>query len=965
MSDETPSFTNEQAHLQLVAALRESEILRELAKLLASSLDLNHILQVLVKRTTDVCGVQRCSVWLLENSRRAFIPATYYLISHNLSSQHVQAADSIWYRSSLSLDDPVLHRLLEKGTIILDDLGTEPTLRIVAEKFLVRSVMLVALVREGRPVGMLSLDDPGESRTFSLEQQQLVRAIGQQAAIAIDNARLYQQAQEERKRADRLIERARAIYEVAMAVNSGKDLSEVLEIAARHLVNGLDADGGAIALLDGETLRLVASINKLQAQQNLLSAPTAQTTVSLADLPNCLQAATDSAPLFVTAAQVEGAEKIWYHTLGLDNVLIVPLMEATKGGPSHTSHCAGFAFVHYHNPDHHPSRGQRAFAQDIAAQCALAIAKARLLAEARQAAALATERANTLNAVFHAMTEGITVLSQDGRVLLHNSAAAHFLGKALNSQDRLKDFLQRQSAHTLDGQPITAEYSPLVRALHGEPIRGERFVTKRVDGAERILELNIAPVHDASERQIGVVSAFRDITEQMRIEQYIRRALETMLHVAEAVSGITDIQDILRSVLTMALTALSCDRGLVQLYDEKEATFTPLLSVGFDALEEEHWITEQKQWFPPDTDASSRFHADLMQGHATLIHIEQYLHLPDLLNRTEVLVAPITHRDHLLGLLMLDRSPITGSDIATSEPRPEFTSWDMAVIEGIAQLAGLAIEQTHWQQEAINARASETAMREANMLKDEFLAITAHEFRTPLTIILAHSQIILRSLRKTTDQEKNGSSQLPHLGETLSVIEEQTRQLTNIVSTFLEVTQINRGQLQLKLEEVDLAEIAKQVVTNYSAASADHEISCIVEPSEHPYLVKGDNARLLQIITNLVQNAIKYSPLGGPVTVSLRRRKALEGNANIEVCVEDNGIGIPKEAQPRLFERFYRAPNAQDMKAKGIGLGLYLVAELLHMHGGAIRVESSGVFGEGSRFIFTLPMLERETIARV
>lgn len=964
MSDETPSFTKEQAHLQLVAALRESEMLRELAKLLASSLDLNHILQVLAKRTTEVCGVQRCSVWLLENARRAFIPTTYYLASHNLSSQHVQIADSIWYRSSLPLDDPVMHRLLEKGTIILDDLGTEQTLRTVAEKFLVRSVMLVALVREGRPVGMLSLDDPGESRTFSLEQQQLIRAIGQQAAIAIDNARLYQQAQEERRRADRLVERARAIYEVAMAVNSGKDLSEVLEIAVRHLVHGLDADGGAIALLDGESLRLVASMNKLQVQQDLLSAQAAQTTVSLTDLPNCHQAATDGAPLFVTAEQVEGAEKLWYHTLGLDNVLIVPLMEATKGEPSFTSRCAGFAFAHYHNPDYHPTRGQRAFAQDIAAQCALAIEKARLLAEARQAAALATERANTLNAVFHAMTEGITVLSQDGRVLLHNSAAAHFLGKALNSQDRLKDFLQRQSAHTLDGQPITTEYSPLVRALHGERIRGERFVTKRVDGAERILELNIAPVLDASERQIGVVSAFRDITEQMRIEQHIRRALETMLHVAEAVSGITDIQNILRGVLTMALTALICDRGLVELYDEKQAIFTPLLFVGFDASEEEQWITQEKQWFLSEIDQAGRLHADLMQGHATLIHTERHSHLPEPLNSIEVLVAPITHRDRLLGLLMLDRSSAASSGTVPQEPRREFTSWDMAVIEGIAQLAGLAIEQTRWQQEAINARANEAAMREANVLKDEFLAITAHEFRTPLTIILAHSQIILRALRKTTDQE-NGGPSLPHLAETLSVIEEQTRQLTNIVNTFLEVTQLNRGQLLLKLEEVDLAEIAKQVVTNYSAASADHEISCVVDPSGHPYLVKGDNARLLQIITNLVQNAIKYSPLGGPVTVSLRQCNSLEGDVTIEVCVVDNGIGIPKEAQSRLFERFYRAPNTQGVKTKGIGLGLYLVAELLRLHGGAIRVESSGVFGEGSRFVFTLPILERETVASV
>ena len=176
------------------------------------------------------------------------------------------------------------------------------------------------------------------------------------------------------------------------------------------------------------------------------------------------------------------------------------------------------------------------------------------------------------------------------------------------------------------------------------------------------------------------------------------------------------------------------------------------------------------------------------------------------------------------------------------------------------------------------------------------------------------------------------------------------------------MTQINRGQLGLKLEEVDLAEIATQVVTSYSKTSADHHISCCIEPNEHPYLVKGDGARLLQVMTNLVQNAIKYSPLGGPITVHLRQLEKEEGKATIEICVEDKGIGVPKDAQPRLFERFYRAPNTHGTKARGIGLGLYLVAELLLMHGGTIRVESSGIPGEGSRFIFTLPVLERETV---
>src|SRR5260221_6724398 len=113
------------------------------------------------------------------------------------------------------------------------------------------------------------------------------------------------------------------------------------------------------------------------------------------------------------------------------------------------SRCVGMAFVDYRKSNFHPSRGQFAFAQDIAAQCALAVDKARLLAEAHQAAKLATERANTLDAIFHAMTEGITVTNQQGEVLILNNAASHFLRGRKNFTNLLKSFLQRYPVYTL------------------------------------------------------------------------------------------------------------------------------------------------------------------------------------------------------------------------------------------------------------------------------------------------------------------------------------------------------------------------------------------------------------------------------------------------------------------------------------------------------------------------------------
>src|SRR5207247_6058200 len=321
MSVDQPASTNIQEHQRLLAAHRESEILRELAELLTSSLDLKHILQVLVKRTTEVCQIERCTVWLLDDLRNILRPATYHLSSQQLNNHIIMAADHIWYHSSLPFADPLVQRLFnENGMLFLEDLSTVPGMLSVGETFLVRSILLIALVREGRPVGMLTLYEPGKIRTFYPEQIQLARAIGQQAAMAIDNARLYQQAQTEKQRAEQLIDRARAIYQVAIAANSGEDLTTVLEIANNHLIRKLNADGGLIALLDNETLRLVISSMQLEESS------TTQITATLSKLPNCHHAAQQGKPLFVTAEHAEGEEITWFHNLGLVNAMLVPLM---------------------------------------------------------------------------------------------------------------------------------------------------------------------------------------------------------------------------------------------------------------------------------------------------------------------------------------------------------------------------------------------------------------------------------------------------------------------------------------------------------------------------------------------------------------------------------------------------------------------------------------------------------------
>jgi PAS domain S-box-containing protein len=955
---------------RLQKALRESVILRELADILNSSLDLEQILQKLVIRTTELCDVTRCAVWLLEEPWKHFHPVTYYISSPELAAEMMQSADAVWHRSPLPGDNPIIQRLLNNdGMLSIEDLRAEPTVQNFAETFRTHSVLLIALLREGRPVGMMSLDDPGQIRSFSQEQQQLARAIGQQATIAIYNARLYQQAQAQQMRAEHLIERARAIYQVAMTVNSGAELPAVLRLATHHLVQALEAQDGLVMLLENDksTLRPASSTsNELQMLP-----------LSLAHLPNVRQAISTGRPMLINAKQAGEHELAWFNQRQLKNLLLVPLMggqqpdenaEEQPGGHEEpgrengtapeavTTSCLGLIAIYY-TQRRRPTRGEYAFAQDIAAQCALAIEKAHLLLETQQAAELANERANTLDAVFQSLTEGITVITPDGQVSIRNATAAQFLGVPLYSSTPIETFLQRHLTYTLEGQPLAYENFPLVRALRSpnSDVRGERFLTTRADGARRVVEVTATPLKNKEQGQIGLVTAFRDITIQMQAEQRIRLALDTFLHIAEAVSYSTDIREILHRVLAEALTTLHCRRGMVHLFQPPQDEFEPLLSLGFSPEEESHWLQEQHSWLHPETTGSSQIYTKLTLGQTVLIGEEQgSAQAHPLSPGTMVLAAPLQHNQRLLGLLLLERSTLSTSLI---QKPTGFTTWDIAIVEGIAQLAGVAMEQARWQQEAIEAQASATIMREADTMKNEFLAITAHEFRNPLTVILARSQSALRTLRRTAAEKSDATTSSPAESH-LETIIAQTKQLNNIVTTFLDAARINQGSFTLKTEVVDLDRVACQVIEDQQALVEKHTLHCNIDGTRGPYQVTGDPARLAQIIANLVENAVKYSPHGGSITVSLRRLE--QEPALIEVCVQDEGMGIPLDSQARLFERFYRVPHAASGETRGIGLGLYIVAHLVHMHGGSIRVESSGIPGEGSCFIFTLPASPEE-----
>ncbi|MDP9310180.1 MAG: HAMP domain-containing histidine kinase [Chloroflexota bacterium] len=222
--------------------------------------------------------------------------------------------------------------------------------------------------------------------------------------------------------------------------------------------------------------------------------------------------------------------------------------------------------------------------------------------------------------------------------------------------------------------------------------------------------------------------------------------------------------------------------------------------------------------------------------------------------------------------------------------------------------------------------------------RDQFLSIASHELRTPLTSLLGYAHMLPIAL----SQGKGDPAKMA------GMIARQAERLNALVDHLLDVSRLQRGQLAVERQAVDLRVLAAQVVDEFRVAhklDTRHPIELL--RADEPVTVAGDGPRLEQVLRNLLSNAVKYSPHGGPVQVHVTRTPM---EAVLEVA--DRSIGIPAEAQAHLFDAFYRARNVGS-QISGFGLGLHIVHEIVQRHGGRIEVDSTE--GVGSTFRVVLP----------
>jgi signal transduction histidine kinase len=257
--------------------------------------------------------------------------------------------------------------------------------------------------------------------------------------------------------------------------------------------------------------------------------------------------------------------------------------------------------------------------------------------------------------------------------------------------------------------------------------------------------------------------------------------------------------------------------------------------------------------------------------------------------------------------------------------------------------------------EALAATRAEVEMlQELNRFKADVIRTMRHELRTPLTAILGYSGALL--VHETSEERR----------EFLDIIRRETKRLSRMIEDFLDMSSIQAGNMRYNLLALDLAERCAQLPDRFLETRSTHPL-LIDLPTKLPP-AQADPDRLDQVLTNLVGNAIKYSPTGGPVQVSAQvwDRPAPEAPVNghrwLRVTVRDCGLGLPNGAHAKIFDRFYRIQDDERYSIRGTGLGLAICKEIIQAHGGAIWAESDGP-GQGSAFSFTLPAAEQQLAA--
>ncbi len=421
--------------------------------------------------------------------------------------------------------------------------------------------------------------------------------------------------------------------------------------------------------------------------------------------------------------------------------------------------------------------------------------------------------------------------------------------------------------------------------------------------------------------------------------------LARILEISSRINANLELQPLLDQIVEAVRDSLGFRMVLLRILNEETGCFEAKAFAGLDeeAIRKlsanEVPLETFKTWMTKEFEVSGSYF--ISHEHEFWRNMEDEVYVPDLGERSngewhpmDSLFVPLWTRDqHLIGYLSVDDPrdrKVPGPE--TIETLEIFANQAVTAIEN-ARLYGSLEERIMELHEATRR------LKELNEIKSNFVATVSHELRTPLTSIRAYAETLSRDLGSTPPETEL---------EFLRIIEQESERLTRIVDNMLELSQLESGKVRMTKDNVDVNGIVKHVGQILSPTTEKRSIDLELRLGSEPVTIFADEGMLQQLLVNLVNNAIKFTPDGGRVGVSVD-----DGGSAVEIVVEDNGIGIPQSELDRIFEGFYQVDSSATRRYGGVGLGLAIVNNIVEWHDGRIWVDSKE--GEGTRFTVSLP----------
>jgi signal transduction histidine kinase len=538
-----------------------------------------------------------------------------------------------------------------------------------------------------------------------------------------------------------------------------------------------------------------------------------------------------------------------------------------------------------------------------------------------------------LPSVFDSVADGVTVLDRSGTIRFANAAAARLMGFATSAELVGRPAAEVVSSFELldtDGNPLSPDALPTRAALAGADAPDGVVRFRAAGGVEdRWSFVRARLLRGESEADDLVVSSFQDIT-------VLKRAEQRMSFVARASATLGDSIDY---PATLARVAELCVPYLADwcVVDVLEAdSNVRRVAVAHQDPDLVDLAREIQRRWPMDPDRKTGV-AEVLRSGTTITmpriddaflaeraRSQEHAAMLRRLGIGSAVLVPITARSQVLGVLTL----------ICSEARGPLAQEDVAAAEELGRRAGSAIDAARLVADA------EDAVR----LRDEFMAVTSHDMRTPLAAMRGYAQLALRHIHGDKPVDPTA------LERWLTDIDEGVMRLNRYVSEFLDASLIRGGQeVPLQLSPTDIVAIVRESVTEHRRTAERHDIELTSKAEQ--LTGRWDASRLARVVDNLLGNAVKFSPDGGSIGVHVAR-----DGADAVVAVTDRGIGIPPADLRRIFAPAFRARNAR--RVVGTGLGLAGSHRLVTQMGGSIEVVSE--LGSGSTFTLRMPLGDAE-----